>query len=42
MLLKCREWAEAAGLKPDAIEKMYTDLVNHFISEEMEEWKKKS
>lgn len=42
MLLKRREWAQAAGLKPDAIEKMFTDLVNHFISEEMEEWKKKS
>lgn len=41
MLLKRREWAEIEGLNPDAIEKMYSDLVNHFIAEEMEEWKTK-
>ena len=40
MLLKRREWAEAEGLNADAIEKLYTDLVNHFISEELDEWKK--
>ena len=40
MLLKRREWAEAEGLNADAIEKMYTELVNHFISEELDEWKK--
>ncbi|MBV4552168.1 isochorismate lyase [Pseudomonas sp. SWRI102] len=33
-----REWAEAEGLSPDAIEKMYSDLVNHFIAEEMKQW----
>lgn len=42
MLIKRREWAKAEGLNADAIEKMYTDLVNHFISEEIEEWKKQS
>jgi len=42
MLLKRREWAEAEGLNADAIEKMYTELVNHFISEELDEWKKGS
>ena len=39
MLTKRREWADAEGLSPDAIEKMYTDLVNHFIEEEMNRWK---
>jgi tRNA-Thr(GGU) m(6)t(6)A37 methyltransferase TsaA len=31
-----REWAEAAGLKPDVIEEMYKLLVNYFIQEELE------
>ena len=39
MLAKRREWAEAEGLSPDAIEKLYSDLVNHFIEEEMHQWK---
>lgn len=39
MLAKRREWAEVEGLSPDAIEKLYTDLVNHFIEEEMKRWK---
>ncbi|MCY1464387.1 Isochorismate pyruvate lyase [compost metagenome] len=39
MLVKRREWAEAEGLNPAAIEKLYTDLVNHFIEEEMLQWK---
>ncbi|VVO56883.1 Isochorismate pyruvate lyase [Pseudomonas fluorescens] len=38
MLVTRREWAEAEGLNPDAIEKMYRDLVNHFIAEEMKHW----
>jgi len=38
MLTTRREWAEAEGLSPDAIEKMYSDLVNHFIAEEMKHW----
>ncbi len=36
MLATWREWAVAEGLSPDAIEKMYSALVNHFIAEEME------
>ena len=40
LLLQRREWAIAAGLHPDAIEKMYFDLVTHFIEEEMKLWKK--
>jgi isochorismate pyruvate lyase len=38
MLATRREWAQAEGLSPDAIEKMYSDLVNHFIAEEMKHW----
>jgi len=38
MLAQRRDWALSAGLSPDAIEKMYRDLVNHFISEEMVKW----
>jgi isochorismate pyruvate lyase len=39
MLAKRREWAASEGLNPDAVEKLYTDLVNHFIEEEMARWK---
>lgn len=39
MLQQRRVWAQEFGLNPDAIEKLYTDLVNHFIKEEMEKWK---
>ncbi|MCM2458901.1 isochorismate lyase [Pseudomonas sp. CG7] len=38
MLATRREWAEAEGLSPDAIEKMYSDLVSLFIAEEMKHW----
>ena len=31
MLKQRRAWAEEEGLNGDAIEKMYRDLVNHFI-----------
>lgn len=39
MLAQRREWAAIEGLSPDAIEKLYSDLVNHFIEEEMKHWK---
>lgn len=39
MLAQRREWALEEGLAPDAIEKMYSDLVSHFIAEEMRHWK---
>lgn len=41
MLQQRRAWAEDEGLNADAIEKMYCDLVNHFIEEEMKHWKSK-
>jgi isochorismate pyruvate lyase len=39
MLQQRRCWADKEGLAPDAIEKMYSDLVNYFIAEEMRTWK---
>ena len=42
MLAQRRVWASSEGLSPDAIEKMYRDLVNHFINEEMSKWQSES
>ena len=39
MLVKRRDWAQAEGLDPDAIEKLYSDLVKYFADEEMRRWK---
>ena len=39
MLQQRRIWAKEEGLSPDAIEKLYQDLVNYFIEEEMRRWK---
>lgn len=39
MLKQRRIWAEEVGLNADVIEKMYQDLVNYFINEEMNQWK---
>lgn len=39
MLQQRRDWAEEEGLNADAVEKMYQDLVNHFIDEELQHWK---
>lgn len=39
MLEERRHWAEQEGLSPDAIERMFSDLVNHFIEEEIRRWK---
>jgi isochorismate pyruvate lyase len=38
MLVTRRDWATEVGLSPDAIEKMFRDLVTHFIAEEMTHW----
>ena len=38
MLLQRRNWANIEGLNPDVIEKVYRDLVNYFISEEIKNW----
>jgi len=42
MLEQRRVWACSEGVSPDAIEKMYRDLVNHFIDEEMSKWQTES
>jgi isochorismate pyruvate lyase len=42
MLQQRRIWAEAEGLAPDVIEKIYRDLVSYFISEEMKHWQSRS
>ena len=39
MLQQRRVWAEQNGLSADAIEKMYHDLVTHFIEEELKRWR---
>ena len=41
MLQQRRVWAEEVGLNSDVIEKLYRDLVNYFINEELKEWKSK-
>ncbi|MBX9756941.1 MAG: isochorismate lyase [Pseudomonadaceae bacterium] len=38
MLQQRREWAVEEQLSPDTIEKLYSDLVNHFIAEELQQW----
>lgn len=38
MLAQRRTWAAEEGLDPDAVEKLYRDLVEHFIAEEMKRW----
>ncbi len=42
MLQQRREWAVAEGLNPDVIERLYRDLVTHFIEEELKQWQSKT
>ncbi|MEP0752784.1 isochorismate lyase [Trichocoleus sp. Lan] len=42
MLQQRRLWAEEQGLNPDVIEKLYQDLVNYFMDEELKNWQSKS
>jgi isochorismate pyruvate lyase len=35
MLMQRREWANAEGVNPDIIEKVYIDLVNHFSQDSL-------
>lgn len=39
MLQERRVWAEEEGVNADVIEKLYRDLVNYFIDEELKDWK---
>lgn len=38
MMQQRRAWAEDAGISPDIVEKIYTELVQYFIQEEMKKW----
>ena len=40
MLADRRAWASAEGLNPELIAKIYTDLVQYFIDEELKHWQK--
>ena len=42
MIQARRQWADEEGLSPDVIEKIYRDLVNHFIAEEQAHWSRKA
>ncbi|WP_082127249.1 chorismate mutase [Calothrix sp. 336/3] len=42
MLKQRRIWAEDRGINPDVIEKIYRDLVNYFIDEELQSWLSKN
>ncbi|MBN1648249.1 MAG: chorismate mutase [Spirochaetales bacterium] len=35
-----RDLAVKYGISPDLVEKIYTIMIGHFISEELKEWKK--
>jgi isochorismate pyruvate lyase len=39
MIQTRRAWAQEVGLNPDIIEKLYRELVNHFIQDEMQRLK---
>lgn len=41
MLQKRRSWAEEECLNPDMVEKLYQDLVDYFIAEELKHWQSK-
>jgi isochorismate pyruvate lyase len=41
MLAKRRDWAQNNNLSADFIEKLYKNIVEYFISEEMIKWAKK-
>jgi isochorismate pyruvate lyase len=40
MLAVRRQWAEQGGLDPDFVEHLYREMVAHFVSREMEHWKR--
>jgi len=41
ILQERRIWAQEQGLNPDVIEKLYQDLVDYFIAEELKHWQSK-
>jgi len=39
MLPQRREWAEVAGLNADFIEQLYSQIINWYISEQIDYWR---
>jgi isochorismate pyruvate lyase len=39
MIAERRAWAKEDGINPDVVEKLFRDLVGHFIQEELDHWK---
>ena len=39
MLQRRRAWAQARSLDPDVIEQVYRTLVDHFIAQELQQWR---
>lgn len=42
MLKKRQLWAKENNISPDFIEKLFTTMVEFFISEEMNQWEKEN
>jgi isochorismate pyruvate lyase len=42
MLEVRRQWAEEEGLSPDAMERLYRELVGYFIAEEQAHWSRRA
>lgn len=41
MLLKRKKWAEEKNVNPEFVEKLYQNIIEYFINEEMIKWKNK-
>lgn len=42
MLAVRRQWAEEEGISPDVVERLYRDLVGHFVAEEQAHWARRA
>jgi isochorismate pyruvate lyase len=42
VLRQRRQWAEEEGLSPDVVEQMYRTLIEHFIQEEMTDFRRRT
>lgn len=39
MIASRRAWAEEENLDPDFVERLYRDIVSHFVGREMDDWR---
>ena len=39
MLARRRGWAEEENLDPDFVERLYRNIVSHFVGREMDDWR---